>query len=579
MLIFCPHSISKAMRPSSILTFEPGLESGVPWGRDLFTFVTSAAGHMMRTLQRPRKNKPSKRQVNHRRFLHNMIQRKFAEIEAANHQLASALFATDKPPDHLTPRLSHIVTEVTDQSPKPSKKAIETFINADKTEALPEQQEDVCDLWTLDSLLDTHVADKSFSPCKFSNSRGRNPRTDKDGKGLKNNPASSMEKDIDFSFSFERQPASTDLESLTQMNDSLLEDSMSSWFGSIERTRTYSKPHLTKYHDVKFLPTDIDVQDLSPPSPVISLLSLDSCDLEVQMLIDAEHNVNQMQDATIVESLQMDMVDDLDLLDKMAEWMDHSEKDGRCLQETCAFPSSLDSDLENLTGSGGGATNSMSTLGQTGHSFFANVLCSQEPHRRSFHHDQINYAMNHNIILEDRFGQVEPCMKTNGKEDCYLDTDFSVMDGNVSSNHMFPGFERQLDQSKRILHDDWEQQPLKSSYKNYTSPDQIMIQETDIRNVDKNTVQVENLNQTLSGPQCPITCCLEGVCYHKEDSCFYTKFRGSHNFEGVARSFPATLHKLHPTPIQTPPLDDDWLFGNIVAEEEVNSMNNTFGKY
>lgn len=75
MLIFYPHSISKAMRPSSILTFEPGLEAGVPWGRDLFTFVTSAAGHMMRTLQRPRKNKPSKRQVNHRRFLHNMIQR------------------------------------------------------------------------------------------------------------------------------------------------------------------------------------------------------------------------------------------------------------------------------------------------------------------------------------------------------------------------------------------------------------------------------------------------------------------------------------------------------------------------
>jgi len=73
--IFYPHFIPKAMRPSSILTFEPGPEHGVPWGRDLFTFVTSAAGHMMRTLQKPRKNKPSKRQVNHRRFLHNMIQR------------------------------------------------------------------------------------------------------------------------------------------------------------------------------------------------------------------------------------------------------------------------------------------------------------------------------------------------------------------------------------------------------------------------------------------------------------------------------------------------------------------------
>ncbi|TNN81019.1 hypothetical protein EYF80_008675 [Liparis tanakae] len=43
---------------------------------------------MMRTLQKPRKNRPSKRQVNHRRFLHNMIQRKFADIEAANHRLA-----------------------------------------------------------------------------------------------------------------------------------------------------------------------------------------------------------------------------------------------------------------------------------------------------------------------------------------------------------------------------------------------------------------------------------------------------------------------------------------------------------
>lgn len=63
------------MRPSISASLEPGLERGVPWGRDLYTFVTSAAGHMMRTLQKPKKNRPSKRQVNHRRFLHNMIQR------------------------------------------------------------------------------------------------------------------------------------------------------------------------------------------------------------------------------------------------------------------------------------------------------------------------------------------------------------------------------------------------------------------------------------------------------------------------------------------------------------------------
>ncbi|KAK2903318.1 hypothetical protein Q8A67_008031 [Cirrhinus molitorella] len=496
--------------------------------------------------------------------------RKFAEIEAANHQLASALFSTDKAPDHLTPRLSHIVTEVTDQSPIPSKKAIETFRTADKTEQLPEQQEDVCDLWTLDSLLETNVADKSSPQCKFSNSRGTNPRTEK-------NPGSSIENDIDFSF--ERQPASTDLESLTQMTSSLLEDSMSSWFGSTERTITYSKPHLTKYSDMKLLPTEVEIPDLSPPSPVISLLSLDSCDLEVQMLVDAEHSV-QTQDGTIVESLQMDMVDDLELLHHGDLLLHnnvlnfHSEEDGRCLQETCAFPSSLDSDLENLTGSGGGTSNFTSNLGQTSHEFFTDVLCGQEPHKRSFHHDQMNYAMNiHSNIPEDCYDQVEPCVKKN-------DTDFSVTDGNVSSHHMFPGFESQLDQSKRILYDNWEQQPLKNSYRNYTSPatDQIMMQDTDIRNV----VQVENLNQTLSGSQCPIMCCLDGFCYHKEESCLYAKFRAnqsSHNFEGVARSFPATLYKLHPTPIPTPPLDDDWLFSNIVAEEAVNSMNNTFVKY
>ncbi|MEQ2305790.1 hypothetical protein AMECASPLE_001608 [Ameca splendens] len=83
------------MRPSFSVSLEPGLERGIPWGRDLFTFVTSAAGHMMRTLQKPRKSRPSKRQVNHRRFLHNMIQRKFADIEAANHRLASALYVKD----------------------------------------------------------------------------------------------------------------------------------------------------------------------------------------------------------------------------------------------------------------------------------------------------------------------------------------------------------------------------------------------------------------------------------------------------------------------------------------------------
>uniref|UniRef100_A0A8C5E835 Uncharacterized protein n=1 Tax=Gouania willdenowi TaxID=441366 RepID=A0A8C5E835_GOUWI len=86
------------MRPPFSVSLEPGLDRGVPWGRDLFTFVTSAASHMMRTLQKPRKTRPSKRQVNHRRFLHNMIQ----DIEAANHRLASSLYSKDTDEDMCT---------------------------------------------------------------------------------------------------------------------------------------------------------------------------------------------------------------------------------------------------------------------------------------------------------------------------------------------------------------------------------------------------------------------------------------------------------------------------------------------
>ncbi|XP_061814803.2 uncharacterized protein [Nerophis lumbriciformis] len=80
------------MRTSVSVTTTPAADKGVSWGRDLYTFVSSAAGHMMRTLQKPRKSRASKRRVNHRRFLHNMIQRKFADMEAANHRLASSLY-------------------------------------------------------------------------------------------------------------------------------------------------------------------------------------------------------------------------------------------------------------------------------------------------------------------------------------------------------------------------------------------------------------------------------------------------------------------------------------------------------
>ncbi|XP_075046088.1 uncharacterized protein C19orf85 homolog [Mixophyes fleayi] len=64
-------------------------------GRDLFTFVTVASSHIMRTLQRPKKSRPTKRKVNHRRFLQNQICRKYSVIEAATQQLATSIFSQE----------------------------------------------------------------------------------------------------------------------------------------------------------------------------------------------------------------------------------------------------------------------------------------------------------------------------------------------------------------------------------------------------------------------------------------------------------------------------------------------------
>ncbi|XP_066568962.1 chromosome 16 C19orf85 homolog [Amia ocellicauda] len=95
------------MRPQCPLTPSPGVSScphrGGAGGRDLLTFVTSAGGHIARSLQRPPRAR-ERRRVNHRRFLHNLIHRKFAEIEAANRQLASAILSQSpsrRPADQL----------------------------------------------------------------------------------------------------------------------------------------------------------------------------------------------------------------------------------------------------------------------------------------------------------------------------------------------------------------------------------------------------------------------------------------------------------------------------------------------
>ncbi|XP_060110963.1 uncharacterized protein C19orf85 homolog [Heteronotia binoei] len=77
-------------------------------GRDLCTFVATAASHILRTLQRPRKSRPSKRKVNHRRFLQNQICRSFVDIEAATRRLATSILSQEAVAPPQTPPKPHI---------------------------------------------------------------------------------------------------------------------------------------------------------------------------------------------------------------------------------------------------------------------------------------------------------------------------------------------------------------------------------------------------------------------------------------------------------------------------------------
>ncbi|KAH1180890.1 uncharacterized protein C19orf85-like [Mauremys mutica] len=101
-------------------------------GRDLFTFVTLASSHMMRTLQRPRNSRPGKRRVNHRRFLHNQISRQFADIEASTHRLASSILAQEAPRDPVPP------AEPRRPGPEPPDPAASSFLGVAEAFVAPE---------------------------------------------------------------------------------------------------------------------------------------------------------------------------------------------------------------------------------------------------------------------------------------------------------------------------------------------------------------------------------------------------------------------------------------------------------
>ncbi|KAF7708576.1 hypothetical protein HF521_017633 [Silurus meridionalis] len=299
---------------------------------------------MMRTLQKPRKNKPSKRQVNHRRFLHNMIQRKFAEIESANHQLASAIFSVDAK----SQRQSEIKSTPKHESEKHPKKATAVFGVAE-TKHLEEDTDTI----TLDSIVINRNGCSLKSKSLNKQNKGKNSQIREDGDLVEQSDENSPQEIIDFMSRRQQiHCGSADSNDLISVSNNILKDSV---FTSLESTEKIPE---TLHVQIPNLPDEeqylgLTLFELSPTSPV-SPLSLNSCDFEVQIQPENDHT-SQIQHTA--ESLQMDLMENLELLDSeeylqqidqmdmAAVWDIHTEEDLSCFQDNLPLLNASQTDV------------------------------------------------------------------------------------------------------------------------------------------------------------------------------------------------------------------------------------------
>ncbi|XP_023258180.1 uncharacterized protein LOC111652207 [Seriola lalandi dorsalis] len=252
---------------------------------------------MMRTLQKPRKNRPSKRQVNHRRFLHNMIQRKFADIEAANHRLASALYFKDEEknvsalqsqkPEADSPSQSSQLQDpekcsVHTDAGGISKSRTDISIDSHQTEVSEENHSDLQHLWK------QHPKSHPTTCTTRKNNQG---------KGRK-------KKQVEFTSI--SSPKGTDYYQGAELFHSEYYDGES----PSKSINNLSEDTQTALQNSNFIPSGQNM-DMSPPfSPELSPLSLDSCDFSIQMFTDNSTCTQaQKSIADIAESPWTDIMD------------------------------------------------------------------------------------------------------------------------------------------------------------------------------------------------------------------------------------------------------------------------------
>ncbi|KAJ8005081.1 hypothetical protein DPEC_G00142950 [Dallia pectoralis] len=506
------------MRPLNSITFEPGMERCVPWGRDLFTFVTSAAGHMMRTLQRPKKNRPSKRQVNHRRFLHNMIQRKFAEIEAANHQIASVLFSTDVVNSDATLPSQHPI--MTDQSNSPS----EASRSADplspcstETRNLGVEHNEPGDQLSLN--LKQHM-DQSNCSTPSEGTYRLGGRTDNQT-NCRSPRASEKTKNLEQGGEhFHTEPFGCEMSS---------EEGVCSWIDGIRekyetQVRQDSNSNTTLPSlNPRALPGDMSAINLTPLSPGLSHLSLDSCDFagttatDISACYQSQNNMAD-HDAT-VESQRPDM---LRLWDSELEPLEH----GR-------VGDFVEPDLESVWGS----------QGEDG---------SQTP---EVHGDDSAFLNQSDSFIEKLMVYTASSSRDSGSEmeligcftgQCDYGHGYRCSVDPVSAIRDFlngPSSSQALLESALGIHASDRQRSCLNAPPNqfYSSfhcnrSDAIMLQSSCPQPDSTFSLAKDDLNQSYIP------------------------------FAGVARSFPAPTQTPHSHQVLTPPLENDWLFTDIMED-------------
>ncbi|KAJ8354874.1 hypothetical protein SKAU_G00224410 [Synaphobranchus kaupii] len=330
------------MRPSSSLIYEPGAERGIPRGRDLFTFVTSAASHMMRTLQRPRKSRPSKRQVNHRRFLHNMIQGKFAEIEAANRQLSTAIFSREGEGT----QASSPICVSTDQSDDtrgeesstdmlpPTLPSVSTSLSLSQSSpdnTTPANQEESSSLWTFNLHLENtqeHLDPPfchTFSTEMYDIDTEANQHTLQwGGWGIAEEEGCTTWRSFDpYKQSLDAQPGTNlqrepvKFDDVMKLTDNILDENINSFVENVKKCeviRNSPESDSKQQYNAASLTPDIHTQNLNPmPTPTLESQSLSSCAFGSQTATNSHCSLTDMNN--ILENPQADTTDSFYLID------------------------------------------------------------------------------------------------------------------------------------------------------------------------------------------------------------------------------------------------------------------------